>query len=521
MSWSISSPPMRIERETTMPPSEMTATSVVPPPMSTISEPDGSDTGSPAPIAAAIGSSIRRAQRAPALRAASRTARFSTSVTPDGMPSSIRGRGMRPTRSCTLFTKYLIICSVTSKSLMTPSRSGRTAMMRGGRPADHPLRLRADRQDALRLGVDRDDGRLRDHDPAVADVHERVGRAEVDPDVPGEEAEDAVEHEGEARSLLRESRRRRWRGRSGGGRGLVRRWARARERGERARAVYPRSPAVPGTVPGPVRGARPGRGRGRGRDGDASRPVSAAGPMGEAPPALDHRQDSGSSERAAPVSGCRPRFGHPGSRKRASRGGRREDPRSNRARRRRPWPLGASRGAPARRRSPVRRPGVQFIRKVAARGVAPPPGTCARRPAGDRCPASRPGPLPGGTAPATLPAPLAVCRGVRSGTTADGPVVRKAPCCEIPPPPRIRARTATTGGRTPTGHTGGRRPDRIESQGAHRRSGHRKPTDVAKALTETGVDPASRRRSARGDPESCINRISPPSETRSYTGSAP
>ena len=75
---------------------------------------------------------MRRAQRAPALRAASRTARFSTSVTPDGMPSSIRGRGISPTRSCTRFTKYLIICSVTSKSLMTPSRSGRTAMMFAG-----------------------------------------------------------------------------------------------------------------------------------------------------------------------------------------------------------------------------------------------------------------------------------------------------------------------------------------------------------------------------------------------------
>ena len=110
----------------------MTATSVVPPPMSTIRLPDGSLTGRPAPIAAAIGSSIRRAQRAPALSAASRTARFSTSVTPDGMPSSIRGRGISPTRSWTLWTKYLIICSVTSKSLMTPSRSGRTAMMLAG-----------------------------------------------------------------------------------------------------------------------------------------------------------------------------------------------------------------------------------------------------------------------------------------------------------------------------------------------------------------------------------------------------
>ena len=56
---SILSPATRIDFETTMPASEMTATSVVPPPMSTIMLPDGSVTGSPAPIAAAIGSSIR------------------------------------------------------------------------------------------------------------------------------------------------------------------------------------------------------------------------------------------------------------------------------------------------------------------------------------------------------------------------------------------------------------------------------------------------------------------------------
>ena len=132
MSWSISSPPMRMLRLTTIPPRLMTATSVVPPPMSTMRLPDGSLTGSPAPIAAAIGSSMRRTQRAPALRPASRTARFSTSVTPDGMPRIIRGRGMRPRLLCTSCTKYRIICSVTSKSLMTPSRSGRTAMMLAG-----------------------------------------------------------------------------------------------------------------------------------------------------------------------------------------------------------------------------------------------------------------------------------------------------------------------------------------------------------------------------------------------------
>ena len=98
---------MRMLRLTTMPPRLMTATSVVPPPMSTIRLPDGSPTGRPAPIAAAIGSSIRRAQRAPAFSAASRTARFSTSVTPDGMPRSMRGRGISPTRSCTLLHEVL------------------------------------------------------------------------------------------------------------------------------------------------------------------------------------------------------------------------------------------------------------------------------------------------------------------------------------------------------------------------------------------------------------------------------
>ena len=56
---SISSPPTRMDWETTMPPREMTATSVVPPPMSTIMFPVGSETGRPAPIAAAIGSSMR------------------------------------------------------------------------------------------------------------------------------------------------------------------------------------------------------------------------------------------------------------------------------------------------------------------------------------------------------------------------------------------------------------------------------------------------------------------------------
>ena len=74
-----------------MPPREMTATSLVPPPMSTIMLPVGSATGKPAPMAAAIGSSMRVAQRAPAEYVASSTARFSTPVTPEGTQITTRG----------------------------------------------------------------------------------------------------------------------------------------------------------------------------------------------------------------------------------------------------------------------------------------------------------------------------------------------------------------------------------------------------------------------------------------------
>ena len=131
---SSSSPPTRIDWLTTIPPSEITATSVVPPPMSTIMLPVASDTGSPAPIAAAIGSSIRSAWRAPADSVASITARFSTPVTPEGTHTTTRGWAKR--FWCTFWMKCRSICSVTSKSAMTPSFSGRMAeMFPGVRPS--------------------------------------------------------------------------------------------------------------------------------------------------------------------------------------------------------------------------------------------------------------------------------------------------------------------------------------------------------------------------------------------------
>ena len=81
--------------DTTMPPMAMTATSVVPPPMSTTIEPVGSSIGRLAPMAAAMGSSMRNACRAPAEIVASKTARFSTEVTPEGTHTTTRGRGLQ------------------------------------------------------------------------------------------------------------------------------------------------------------------------------------------------------------------------------------------------------------------------------------------------------------------------------------------------------------------------------------------------------------------------------------------
>ncbi len=111
----------------------MTPTSVVPPPMSTTIEPIGSATGKPAPIAAAIGSSISDTLSAPALVTASRIARRSTLVAPDGMQITTSGpREKRLGPPCALRMKCLIISSATSMSAMTPARSGLIVRMLSG-----------------------------------------------------------------------------------------------------------------------------------------------------------------------------------------------------------------------------------------------------------------------------------------------------------------------------------------------------------------------------------------------------
>ncbi len=126
------SPPTRTEPLCTAPPREITPTSVVPPPTSTTIEPVASATGRSAPIAAAIGSSMRNTWPAPAPIALSRIARRSTCVEPQGTQMMMRGLGENSLLSCTFLMKYFSICSVTVKFAITPSFIGRIATMLPG-----------------------------------------------------------------------------------------------------------------------------------------------------------------------------------------------------------------------------------------------------------------------------------------------------------------------------------------------------------------------------------------------------
>src|SRR6266849_2378994 len=106
-----------------MPLMEITAMSVVPPPMSTTMFPKGFSIGRPAPIAAAMACSTRYTSLAPARYAVSCTARFSTGVISLGTPMTMRGR-TSTCRLCAFWMKCVSIFSVTLKSAITPSFIG-------------------------------------------------------------------------------------------------------------------------------------------------------------------------------------------------------------------------------------------------------------------------------------------------------------------------------------------------------------------------------------------------------------
>src|SRR4030081_1445199 len=94
--------------------------------------------------------------------AASVTARFSTSVTPEGTPSTARGRLICQLRLWTLAMKYLIICSVTSKSAITPSLRGRMATISAGvRPSIFRASVPTERTTLLGFDIATTEGSLR------------------------------------------------------------------------------------------------------------------------------------------------------------------------------------------------------------------------------------------------------------------------------------------------------------------------------------------------------------------------
>ena len=128
---SISFPATLIELLATIPPSEITATSVVPPPMSTIIFPIGSFTFIPAPIAAAIGSWIKYTSLAFACKKASSMALLSTSVIPDGTPTTTLGFPALYFWQ-TFLSIFLSIKPVAVKSAITPSCIGLTALIFSG-----------------------------------------------------------------------------------------------------------------------------------------------------------------------------------------------------------------------------------------------------------------------------------------------------------------------------------------------------------------------------------------------------
>jgi hypothetical protein len=76
--------------------------------------------------------------------------------------------------------KWRSISSVTSKSAITPWRSGRVARIDAGVRPIIRFASAPDRVHAARLLEIATTGRLEEHDPTPADEHERVRGAEVD-----------------------------------------------------------------------------------------------------------------------------------------------------------------------------------------------------------------------------------------------------------------------------------------------------------------------------------------------------
>ncbi len=225
MSTSISSPPIRTLRLTTIPPRLMTATSVVPPPTSTIRLPEGSLTGQPGadggrhrlldqprPAGARVDGGVAHGPLLD-LGHAGRDADQHARATDLGEALVHLGDEV---------ANHLLGDVEVADDPVAQRPDGHDV---GRRAAHHALRLRADGEHALGAGVHGHHARLADDDAAVADGDQRVGRAEIDPDVVAEEAEQAVEEShGPSGIVLRRTR---------GTTGLARGWSAAARHGRR------------------------------------------------------------------------------------------------------------------------------------------------------------------------------------------------------------------------------------------------------------------------------------------------
>ena len=185
---SSSSPPIRIDVDVTMPPSEMTATSVVPPPMSTIMLPVGLVDREP-------GADRGCHRLLDDVRAAA--ARGDRGLLDRALLDAGDARRDADDHARLREEPALVHpLDEVAEHLLGDVEVGDHAVLQGAnrldvarRAADHALGLGADREDRAGERVDRDDGGLVQDDAASADVDERVRGPEVDGHVATQEPE--------------------------------------------------------------------------------------------------------------------------------------------------------------------------------------------------------------------------------------------------------------------------------------------------------------------------------------------
>ena len=179
MASSSSSPATRTDWLVTMPPSEMTATSVVPPPMSTIMLPVGSDTGRPGADGRGHGllDDVGRLAGAGVL---GRLLHGPLLDPGDARRHADDHAGLHPPAAVHLVDEV-------AQHLLADLEVGDDAVLQRPdgldvrrRAADHALGLEADGERAAVAHVDGHDRRLVEHDAVAAHVDQRVGGTEVD-----------------------------------------------------------------------------------------------------------------------------------------------------------------------------------------------------------------------------------------------------------------------------------------------------------------------------------------------------